>query len=65
MCVFVAVDGVLGVVDVVEVVDVADGVDVVAAVVVLLSRFAPPQPAMASAAINTPESCAKCLTLRA
>ena len=38
---------------------------VVAAPVVLLACLEPPQPPIASAAINTPESCAKALTLRA
>ena len=60
VCVFVVVVGVLvvlGDVEVdVDVVDVTDGVVVVAAGVVLLACFDPPQPAIASAAINAPES---------
>jgi hypothetical protein len=60
----VAVDvlGVLVVGGVLAVLDVAGGL---AAPVVLLACLEPPQPPIASAAINTPESWAKRLTLRA
>jgi hypothetical protein len=56
---------VLGEVGVLAVLDVAVELVVVAALVVLLACLEPPQPPIASAAINTPESCAKALTLRA
>jgi hypothetical protein len=64
VCVFVVV----GVLDVLVVGGVVAALDVggaVAAPAVLLACLEPPQPPIASAAINTPESCAKCLTLRA
>jgi hypothetical protein len=47
---------VLGVVAVVGVLAVLDVVGGLAVVVVLVACFDPPQPAIASAAINTPES---------
>ena len=47
---------VVGVVGVVGAVAVVDVVCVIAAPTVLLACFDPPQPAIASAAINTPES---------
>jgi hypothetical protein len=58
VCVFVVVGVlvvlvVLGVLDVLDVLDVAGGL---AAPAVLLAGFEPPQPPIASAAINTPES---------
>jgi hypothetical protein len=61
VCVFVVVVvlvvlvvvGVFAVLDVLDVLDVAGGL---AAPVVLLAGFEPPQPPIASAAINTPES---------
>ena len=61
VCVFVVVGvlvvlvvvGVFAVLDVLDVFDVAGGL---AAPVVLLAGFEPPQPPIASAAINTPES---------
>jgi hypothetical protein len=55
VCVFVVV-GVLGVLAEVDVLDVVGGLAVVAELVVLVVCFEPPQPATASAAINTPES---------
>jgi hypothetical protein len=64
VCVFVGV-GVLGVLVVVGVLAVLDVAGGLAAPVVLLVCLEPPQAPTASAAINTPESCARCLTLRA
>lgn len=64
VCVFVVV-GVLGVLVVVGALAVLDVAGGLAAPVVLLVCLEPPQAPIASAAINTPESCAECLTLRA
>jgi hypothetical protein len=64
VCVFVVV-GVLGVLVVVGVLAVLEVAGGLAAPVVLLVCLEPPQAPTASAAINTPESCARCLTLRA
>ena len=62
----VGVLGVLAVGGVIAVLEVAGELaGVLAAPVVLLVCLEPPQAPTASAAINTPESCARCLTLRA
>jgi hypothetical protein len=55
VCVVVVV-GVLGVLVEVDVLDGMGAVGVLAGVELLLVCFDPPQPAIASAAINTPES---------
>jgi hypothetical protein len=55
VCVFVVV-GVLGVLVEVDVLDGTGAVGVLDGVELLLVCFDPPQPAIASAAINTPES---------
>jgi hypothetical protein len=52
----VVVVGVLGVLVEVDVLDGTGAVGVLDGVVLLLVCFDPPQPAIASAAINTPES---------
>jgi hypothetical protein len=55
VCVF-GVVAVLGVLADVDVLAVVGGVVAPAGVVLLVACFEPPQPAIASAAINTPES---------